>query len=98
MARLQQEINKSEIKAESDESDSDINQTVRSQTDSFGLSKHTRSVMRDKAKVELDRKSTNAGASSWQSIDEVENPPDLEIDYDFASNSIPDDLYNDLCF
>lgn len=97
VAKLQHELNESEIQTESEESDSDTNQTVRTQIDSFGLSKHLRSVMKEKAKA-LDRKTNVVGASSSQTIDKIEHFLDLQISYDCASDSIPDDLYNHLAW
>lgn len=98
VASLQHELNDSESQVESDESDSNFNQSVRTQTDFFGLSKHLRSVMKEKAKSQLDRKRTPVGASSSQTVDDVEESPELEMSYDSASNIIPDDLYNHLAW
>ena len=75
VASLQDELNDSEIQVESDESDSDINQSLRTQTDSFGSSKHLRSVMKEKAISQLYRKRTDVGASSSQTVDNVKDSP-----------------------
>jgi len=96
---LQQQLDDSELKTESDcsEDEESGNVTLTVHNDSYAIAKHLQREMKESAKAQRG-KLKEEGPSPASDEPECSASAELEISYEEASKRIPNDLYNHLAW